>query len=129
MKPSNSAPKSVPPTILVVEDEPILRFALVGEIRQAGFHVREAANADEAETVLETGAVIDLIVTDIEMPGSRDGLALARTVRAFRPAIKLIVASGVVPVPALAGLADAYFDKPYDFERIVRRIEALIGRP
>ena len=116
--------------MLVVEDDPILRYMLVVEIRQAGYQVREAASVDEAESVLRTGASVDLIITDIEMPGSRDGLALARLVRAFRPHIKVIVASGLLPEPGpgVTDVADAFFGKPYDVSRIIRRIETLLGR-
>lgn len=114
-------------TILVVEDDPILRFTLALELSEAGFRVREAANADEAETVLGTGAAVDVIITDIEMPGTRNGLALAKSVRAFRPHIKVIVASGILPETGIVGVADAFFGKPYDTGRIVLRIRSLLG--
>lgn len=115
-----------PATILIVEDDPILRFTLGMELSQGGFAVREAASADEAETVLGTGAAIDLIVTDIEMPGARNGLALAKYVRAFHPHIRVIVVSGIVPEEGIVGIADAFFGKPYDVDRIILRIRALL---
>jgi DNA-binding response OmpR family regulator len=124
---SNASPDTPPATILIVEDDVILRFSLAMELSQAGFFVREAANADEAETVLATGAPVDLVVTDIEMPGSRDGLALAKSVRAFRPHIRLIVVSGIVPDTGIVGVADAFFGKPYDFDRLVLRIRSLLS--
>ena len=116
-----------PATILVVEDDPILRFTLSMELRQDGFQVREARNTDEAETVLETGATVNLMVTDIEMPGERDGIALAKSVRAFHPSIRVIVASGTVPDSSIATVADAFFGKPYDIDRLVQRIRALLS--
>jgi CheY-like chemotaxis protein len=82
------------PTVLVVDDNPILRLTLAQEISHAGFRVREAATADEAETVLQAGADIDLIVTDVEMPGRHDGLALAMFVRSHYPNTPVIVVSG-----------------------------------
>ena len=116
-----------PATILIVEDDPILRFTLSMELRQDGFLVREASNTDEAETVLETGASVNLVVTDIEMPGERDGIALAKSVRAFHPGIRVIVASGTVPDSSIVSLADAFFGKPYDIDRLVQSIRMLLS--
>jgi len=113
--------------ILVVDDDPLLRMSLALEIRDAGFHVREAANADEAERILSDEGAIGLVVTDIEMPGSRDGLAFAKSVRAFKPHIKLIVASGAVPGSGVDDIADAFFGKPYDTERMITRIASLLA--
>jgi two-component system, response regulator PdtaR len=118
-----------PPTVLIVEDDPILRFSLATEIGKAGFRVREAASADAAETALETGVPIDVVVTDVEMPGSRDGVALARNVRAVHPHMKVIIASGVAPPAEIVGVADAFFGKPYDTDRVIFRIRALLGGP
>lgn len=123
----NKTPDVHPPAaILVVDDDPILRSTLAFEIRDAGYQVREASNTDEAEQILSTGAPIDVVVTDIEMPGPRDGLALAKSVRAFRPHIKVIVASGAIPRTGVVGVADAFFGKPYDFSRILMRIRSLL---
>lgn len=121
------ARENAPALILVVEDDPILRFALSMELSQAGFRVREAATADEAETILATGAPIDLVVTDIEMPGTRDGLELARSVRAFHPNVRVIVVSGIVPETGIVGVADAFFGKPYDIDRLILRIRSLLA--
>ncbi len=124
----NNRPADSPPAvILIVEDDPILRFTLALELHQAGFAVREAASADEAETVLGTGAPIDLVVTDIEMPGTRNGLELAKIVRAFHPHMGVIVVSGIVPPSGIVGVADAFFSKPYDTDRLVLRIRSLLG--
>jgi DNA-binding response OmpR family regulator len=114
-----------PPGILVVEDDPLLRLVLASELRQAGFRVCEAANAAEAETLLASDARIDLVITDIEMPGERDGLALARLVRAQAPNVRVIVVSGTLPEEGIVGVADAYFGKPYDPERLIERARTL----
>jgi DNA-binding NtrC family response regulator len=124
----NRSQDGSPVAVLVVEDDPILRTTLAFEMRDAGYSVREASNTDEAEQILSAGAPIDVVVTDIEMPGPRDGLALAKSVRAFRPNIKVIVASGVVPT-GVVGIADAFFGKPYDFSRMMTRIETLLHAP
>jgi DNA-binding NtrC family response regulator len=126
LKLSNRPPDRQAATILVVEDDPILRFTLSMELSQAGFGVREAASAEEAETVLDAGAPVDLLVTDIEMPGTRDGLTLAKWVRAFRPHIRVIVVSGIVPETGIVGVADAFFGKPYDIDRVILRIRSLL---
>jgi DNA-binding response OmpR family regulator len=126
LKLSNHAPDRQAATVLIVEDDPILRFTLSMEVSQAGYAVREAASADEAETVLDTGAPIDLLITDIEMPGTRDGLTLAKWVRAFRPHMRVIVVSGIVPETGIVGVADAFFGKPYDIDRVILRIRSLL---
>jgi CheY-like chemotaxis protein len=115
------------PTVLVVDDNPILRLTLAQEISHAGFRVREAATADEAETVLQAGADIDLIVTDVEMPGRHDGLALAMFVRSHYPNTPVIVVSGRVPQVRAASVADAFFSKPYDVGSVIQRVAALLG--
>lgn len=117
------------PTVMVVEDDAILRFGLAMDLRQAGFRVREAANVSEAETALETGAEIDLLVTDIEMPGGRDGVALAKMVRAEAPGIRIIVVSGTLPERGIVGVADAFFGKPYDPRRLIERAKSLLAAP
>jgi CheY-like chemotaxis protein len=114
-----------PSIVLVVEDDPILRYMLASELRYAEFSVWEASNADEAEHLLVGADVVDVVITDIEMPGPRNGLALAAFVRAFRPSTKVIVASGV-PNPRTNELADAYFSKPYDIDLVIERVESLL---
>ena len=80
--------------VLVVEDETILRLQTVLIIEKAGYNVVEASNADEAIAILETREDIRVVVTDIEMPGSMDGIKLARAIRDRWPPIELIVTSG-----------------------------------
>ncbi|EPE96651.1 response regulator [Rhizobium grahamii] len=83
------------PSVLVVEDEHFIRFETVDVLEQAGFRVLEAANADEAMVLLKTNPVTTLF-TDIDMPGTMDGLGLVRTVRSKWPSTKLIVTSGLI---------------------------------
>jgi CheY-like chemotaxis protein len=82
-------------SVLVVEDEARLRFNIVDFLDQAGYRTLEAANADEALVLLRAHAV-DTLYTDIDMPGSIDGLGLAAAVRARWPATRVIVTSGIV---------------------------------
>src|SRR6201986_2791272 len=86
------------PVVLVVEDEFLLRMDAADVIGAAGFEVLEAANADEAITILEARSDITVVFTDIQMPGSMDGLKLARAVRGRWPPIKIIATSGHLDV-------------------------------
>jgi DNA-binding response OmpR family regulator len=113
-------------TILVVEDEFLLRMAAAAELRRHGFAVFEASDADSACILLQREA-IDLLFSDVQLPGAMDGLALAEFVRATRPETKIIIASGHVQADGCAGIADACFRKPYDFVRIVAVIRRLLA--
>jgi CheY-like chemotaxis protein len=82
------------PAILIVEDEPLVRLCAVQTVIEAGFEVIEAASADEAIRILERRSDIRVVFTDIQMPGSMDGLKLAHAIRNRWPPIKIIVTSG-----------------------------------
>jgi CheY-like chemotaxis protein len=80
--------------VLIVEDEPMVRLCAVQMVEEAGFEVVEAASADEAIRILESSSDIRVMFTDIQMPGSMDGLKLAHAVSNRWPPIKIIVTSG-----------------------------------
>jgi CheY-like chemotaxis protein len=86
------------PVVLIVEDEFLLRLDAANMIGAAGFEVVEAANADEAIEILEARRDITVVFTDIQMPGSMDGLKLARAVRGRWPPIKIVATSGHLDV-------------------------------
>jgi CheY-like chemotaxis protein len=86
------------PVVLIVEDEFLLRMDAVDMIVAAGFEVVEAGDADEAIEILESRRDITVVFTDIQMPGSMDGLKLARAVRGRWPPIKIVATSGHVGV-------------------------------
>jgi CheY-like chemotaxis protein len=86
------------PVVLIVEDDYLLRMDAINMIAAAGFAVVEAANADEAIEILEARPDITVVFTDIQMPGSMDGLKLARAVRGRWPPIKIVATSGLVDV-------------------------------
>jgi len=111
--------------ILVAEDEVLIRLEIAEQLRGAGYTVIEAANAHEALELLHHSAEVKVVVSDIQMPGSIDGAALARVVRAEFPAIKIILASGHF---AAAGGAehDGFFRKPFDVAELVKHIRKLI---
>lgn len=85
---------SSPYAVLVVEDDPLLRMHAVDIVEDAGFTAIEARDADEAIAILEKRSDITLLFTDIQMPGSMDGLKLAHAVRDRWPPIKIVVVSG-----------------------------------
>lgn len=103
----------------------LLRLAAADELMAAGFHVIQAGSADEAMSVLGSSMAVDLMLTDVRMPGSLDGLALARHVRGAWPAIKIVVVSGDYTM-APDGPGDAFFPKPYDAAAVIRRIRHLL---
>ena len=100
--------------VLIVEDEIFSRLHAVDLVKAAGYRAIEASNADEAIAILEARKDIRIVFTDIEMPGSMDGLKLARAIRDRWPPIELILTSGYVDVPENdipeRGL---FFSKPY----------------
>ncbi|WP_041798378.1 response regulator [Rhodopseudomonas palustris] len=100
--------------VLVVEDEALLRMNAIDMIEDAGFEVLEASNADDAIAILEGRDDIRVVFTDIQMPGSMDGLKLARAVRGRWPPIKIIATSGRVNVSS-TDLPDGgrFLAKPY----------------
>jgi two-component system, response regulator PdtaR len=115
-------------TVLIVEDEPLVRLALLEYLEEQGFAVLEAANADEAVDIIRRSKLEpDLVFTDVRMPGAMDGLALSRWVRNQRPEIPVIVASGHVGVGDIAVSAGEEFcPKPYQLDQVVSRIRARI---
>jgi CheY-like chemotaxis protein len=86
------------PVVVVVEDEPLVRMHAAAMIESAGFDTVEAGNADEAIAILEARKDIRIVFTDVEMPGSMDGLRLARAIRDRWPPVELVLTSGRHPL-------------------------------
>ena len=110
--------------VLVVEDDAIQRMNAVGLVEDAGFAALEAASVDEALKVLESGADISVLFTDISTPGRTNGLELARYVSERYPAVQIIIVSGnafAVDDPMPTG--STFFAKPYRNEHIVRALQ------
>ncbi len=119
---------SEPVTVLVVEDEALIRLAIVDELEVAGFQIFEADSAAAAIAIIERHAEIRMIFTDIDMPGTMDGLKLAAYVRDRWPPIKIIVTSGrVIPGAGELPLGVPFVAKPYDFDFIVRSIHTAMS--
>ncbi len=113
-------------TVLVVEDDVLVRLMVSGALRDQGLSVIEASNADEALSVLESSVAISLLLTDIEMPGKMDGLRLAALVHGTSPTMKVILTSGIRPQCSLQSVADAFFLKPFNLISLVRRVKELL---
>jgi CheY-like chemotaxis protein len=125
--------ESSAPVILVVEDEVFIRFDAADFLRDGGFEVIEAGCGDEALRVLESGARVDLVFTDIQMPGAMNGLDLAGHVYAHRPGLPVILTSGAnltMTVDPQLSVFGSIEPKPYDPIAITARIRAaLASRP
>jgi CheY-like chemotaxis protein len=114
---TNPAPQ---PYVLVVEDEFFSRLHAVDLVEAAGFRAIEASNADEAIAILEARKDIRIVFTDIDMPGSMDGLRLARAIRERWPPIELILTSGHVDVTdSDVPERGLFFSKPYRDQAII----------
>ena len=113
------------PTVLIVEDEFLIAISAATVFQKAGFETVEASNADEAIAILKKRDV-DLIFTDVRMPGSMDGLKLARYVRDRWPPVKIMVTSGHHMVQN-GGLPDGgvFLPKPYTDAAVVAAISRL----
>ena len=128
-KPAVATDPQVPnQTVLVVEDEVLLRLVAADELRQQGCGVIEAASADEAMAVLRTGTKIDLLLTDIQLQGTLDGIGLARFVRSNLPRSKVIAVSGQLSAMRGNELFDAFFPKPYAMDHLVKCVRQLLDR-
>jgi two-component sensor histidine kinase/ActR/RegA family two-component response regulator len=121
-------PNPSSPTVLVVEDEMVLRMRAVDIVEDAGFNSIEAVNADEALGILESRSDISLLFTDIQMPGTLDGLKLAHAVHKRWPAIKIILVSGQVDLSSADKPADSrFFGKPLETEQMISEIQDMVG--
>lgn len=120
---------AAPQVILVVEDDQLLRLVTVDMVEEAGFVALEAGSADEAVVILESRSDIALVLTDVEMPGSMDGIKLAHAVRHRWPPIKIIVVSGrMCPLDVDLPVYSRFFGKPYGTDALISGIGSLIGR-
>ncbi len=116
------------PVVLVVEDEMVLRMRAVDIVEDAGFTPIEAVNADEAIQILESRDDISLLFTDVQMPGSMDGLKLAHAAHTRWPHIKIILVSGQIAVTNADKPNDSrFFPKPLEIQQMVLELQEMIG--
>lgn len=110
--------------ILVVEDEVLIRLMVSDELRDAGYDVIEAFNADEALAILESPVRVDLIFSDVRMPGSLDGLGLLAVVNTIFPNLPVILTSGHLgPATAKTQGATGFLPKPFRIDALVEAIQ------
>lgn len=119
-------------TVLIVEDEVLLRLVLAEDLRARGYAVVEAATGDEAQQLVLAGVRVDLVVSDITMPGQLNGAAFARWLHESGVSAKVVLASGMPSAlddarQTLVNV-DAYVSKPYDHDLLLRQVEALLAR-
>lgn len=118
----------VPAVVLVVEDEMLLRMRAIDMVEDAGYTSVEAVNADEAVAILESRSDIALLFTDIQMPGSMDGLKLAHAVHARWPPIRIILVSGQLKLADMQIPADSrFFGKPLQARELIAEMQNMIG--
>ncbi|KTD99949.1 hypothetical protein ATE68_05715 [Sphingopyxis sp. H038] len=115
-------------TILVVEDEFLIRFMLADSLRDVGYQVLEAADGDEGFDILSSGKVVDLIVTDVRMPGEVDGMELTRRSKLLAPGRPVIVCSAHL-FKSESYPADEFLAKPYSMAELADAIARWIGDP
>lgn len=113
-------------TILIVEDEIWIRLVIADELMRAGFPVIQCGSGDEAWQVLQSSAHIDLLMTDIRMPGHIDGLELAARVRASWPHIRTVIVSAEALKPPTG---DAFLSKPFDSQALLNCVQELLAFP
>ena len=116
------------PAVLIAEDEILIRFALSDCLAERGFRVFEAASAHEAINVLEQQPEIELVFTDIRMPGSMNGIDLANWIHAHRPGLPIVLTSGdarKAEVAAKMTPEEPFIAKPYDVEAVVDKISDI----
>src|SRR5438874_12895680 len=119
---------SIPAVVLVVEDELLLRMRAVDMVEDAGFTSVEAVDADEAVAILESRSDISLLFTDIQMPGSMDGLKLAHAVHRRWPSIKIILVSGQVrPSDEDQPTDSRFFGKPLEVKHMIAQLKEMVG--
>ena len=112
-------------TVLVVEDEFLIRAFIVSVLEEEGFRIVEASNADEAISILERREDIRLLFTDVDMPGSMDGLRLAEAVRLRWPPVEIIVTSGK-RTPSVLPERAVFVAKPYQAPRLIETINSML---
>ena len=117
-------------SVLVVEDEALIRMDIADQLEREGFFVFEAANADQAIVVLNAEPSVRIMFTDIDMPGSMDGLKLAAAVRERFPPVQIIVTSGhrMVEINEMPD-GSVFFGKPYQHAAVMASMRQLLAAP
>ena len=113
------------PTVLVVEDDPLVRMAAVAHLQDTGFSVLEAPSGDRARILISQSPDISVVFYDVQMPGTMDGIALARWVASECPWVGVLLTSGrAIPEQSVDW---RFLPKPYNFAELERQLYQLIA--
>lgn len=114
--------------VLIVEDEMLIRMGAIDLVLSAGYEALDARDADEAIRILEARLDIDLVFTDVQMPGTMDGIKLANYIRGRWPPVRLLVASGnAILEESSLPAGSRFFAKPYDDHAITDAMAKLLA--
>ena len=116
-------------TVLITEDDPDVLSLAVDTLRSLGYEVYSATNAAEALTILERATSIDVLFSDIVMPGGMNGVELSREARRLRPGIRVLLSSGYSRPGLQPEEGTNFISKPYQLPELARRLEAIIAAP
>jgi DNA-binding NtrC family response regulator len=117
-------------TVLVVEDEPLVREPIAEYLRDCGYRVLEAGDADEAMHLVETVESVGVVFSDVRMPGEMDGFGLAKWMQARHPEVPVLLTSGYYAVPSLSEGPPGdvkLIAKPYSQRQVLGRIRDLLN--
>lgn len=114
------------PIILLADDEVLVRFSTADLLRDEGYVVLEAADGSEALSLLTSGHPLDLVLSDIRMPGEPDGVALTSVIKAMRPSLPVVLVSSHLE-PGTAHAADGFLAKPYQPAQLLETVKTMIG--
>ncbi|MGD0102778.1 MAG: response regulator [Rhodopila sp.] len=117
-------------TVLVVEDEMMVRMPIAEYLRDCGYNVVEAANANEAIAAMETEGPVSAVFSDVRMPGTMDGVGLAEWFSSHYPSVPVLLTSGYnggrsIPAASLPGVR--FIEKPYSQTQVEQKIADLIA--
>jgi two-component system, response regulator PdtaR len=120
---------ALPPTVLIVEDETLISHLVADWLNDRGFAVHEAASGDEALDYIDQGGPVDVMFTDVNLPGSLNGAQLAARVRAIRPELPIVYASGRYTSDEIAPLVprSVFVPKPYNPADVCSLLKRLTG--
>lgn len=124
---NNSAEADKAPVVLLVEDEVLIRLAAADILRDEGFTVCEAADAVEALVLFSSDVSLDVVVTDVQMPGELDGLKLTQIIKEAKPDLPVAIISGHFD-PTQEHAANAFLRKPYSSTELLKLVRELIDK-